>query len=304
MIKGSGTSSRVAYDGSVNLRAGLCFTASLALCSSAFATTVDKQTCVQAYESAQRLRREGKLRASREQLLVCAQNRCPELARQDCVKWLREVEDAMPTVIVQARDTHGSDLADVRVTFDGKPLLERLDGQPVDVDPGEHTMRFEFHAEPPVDQTVIIASGEKNRMLSVSFKGPQVVRVSQIQTQPPPGSAPPPKEADRPRATIPATTVVLGSIGVALVGLSAYFEVKGIGDRQTLFDTCAGRCTQSQVDFAYRELRAGDILGAVGLAAIGTALWVALARQPSSPSAGIDLRPTRGGGLIGAAARF
>jgi hypothetical protein len=63
-----------------------------------------------------------------------------------------------------------------------------------------------------------------------------------------------------------------------LAGLSAYFEIRGIGDRQQLLSSCAGHCAQSDVDFAYRELRAGDVLAAASVLSLGGALILYLAR--------------------------
>jgi hypothetical protein len=265
--------------------------------SAAFAGGV-KRECVDAYEHAQLLRRDGKLRAAREQLLVCVQDRCPELARQDCVKWLREVEDTTPSIIVRARGGAG-DLADVRVTFDGAPLLERLDGRPVAVDPGEHTLRFEHPGEPLTERKVVIAAGEKNRVVEVTFSSGSPAAVPTVPTAPPIKDAAPSTSGPAPGgpSVVPVATIILGSLGLVATGLSTYFEIKGLGDRQHLFQTCDGHCQQADVDAAYRELRVGDVAGAVALASLGGALWVFLARPSAESSTGIavGVHPLPGG---------
>ena len=68
---------------------------------------VTRAQCVEAYERAQYMRRESKLRGAREALLVCAQDSCPAATRGDCVPWLAEVERALPTIVIAARDERG-----------------------------------------------------------------------------------------------------------------------------------------------------------------------------------------------------
>jgi hypothetical protein len=292
----------------VRLLSGAWLAIALTVGGPAAAAPSIKRACVDAYEHAQELRRDGQLRASREHLVVCAQSRCPDLARQDCLKWLREVDDAIPTIIVTARDASDQDLADVQVSVDGSVVLDHLDGKPIAIDPGAHTIRLEYRGQ-TIEQPVIIAAGEKNRNLSASFPGPSAPKAPAPAAAPaaPPRSAPPSAPAHTP-AAIPPATLLLGATGIVLAGLSAYFEVKGITDRQNLFDVCAGRCPQAEVDFAYRELRAGDILGAVAIASLGGALWFYLARPrssvPSSPSVGIDVRAASGGGGLEVRGRF
>jgi hypothetical protein len=227
----------------------------------------DKRVCIDAYARAQQLRQQMMLRASREQLLVCAQDRCPDLARSDCIKWLREVDDAIPTVVARARDAHGFDLPDVRVFLDGKLLANRLDGRPLRVDPGEHMLRFERTDVPVVEQTLVAMVGEKNRIVSVTFPEETGAATSQERSAPttPPG------------ASVPAG--ILAGVGIVAAGISAYLELQGIGDRRRLFDTCAGNCSQSDVNFAYRELRAGDIAGGVAVVALAGALWIVLTNR-------------------------
>src|SRR5262249_35056857 len=98
-----------------------------------------KEVCASASERAQQLRDDGKLRAAREQLVACAQRRCPSVIQGFCERLLSEVESDLPSVVVTARDAQGRDLEDVRVTVDGTPLVEHLGGTALWVDPGAHT---------------------------------------------------------------------------------------------------------------------------------------------------------------------
>src|SRR6476646_341830 len=70
----------------------------------------DKQACLAAFDKAQQLRIDGRLRAARVELALCARNECPTLVRQDCATWLNDVMGSLPSVVVGARDVRGKDL--------------------------------------------------------------------------------------------------------------------------------------------------------------------------------------------------
>jgi len=89
-----------------------------------------RDECLKASEDAQLLRIKTQLVAAREKLLVCSNDACPKLVKKDCSDWLDEVDHAMPTIVLGARDPDGADLVDVHVTLDGNPLADRLDGKP------------------------------------------------------------------------------------------------------------------------------------------------------------------------------
>src|SRR5439155_14957973 len=122
----------------------LVFAAALSLVATAgrVARSDETDACLAAYENAQRLRKEGRLRASREQLGLCVQATCPNLVKRDCSRWTAELETMLPTVIVNARDPEGKDVLAVRVWVDGSIFLDKLDGKPHEIDPGVHVFRY------------------------------------------------------------------------------------------------------------------------------------------------------------------
>ena len=73
----------------------------------------------------------------------------------------------LPSMVLRATDAAGNDLAGVTVTLDGVALPTGLNGRAVPADPGTHTLRFEAAGRPPVDKTVLLAEGEKDRRVSV-----------------------------------------------------------------------------------------------------------------------------------------
>src|SRR5277367_5329759 len=130
----------------------------------------ERVACVSEHESAQLRRRDGKLRDARAALLTCSRAVCPAAIRADCGDWLAEVERSVPTVVIAARSPRGDETAG-RVLMDGAVFAKQLDGQPLEVDPGPHVFRFEIPPYEPVEQHIVIRTGEKNRELLVTLGG-------------------------------------------------------------------------------------------------------------------------------------
>ena len=103
-------------------------------------TTAD---CLAATESSLALRNEHKLREARAQLLICSAASCPADMRDECTRRVGEVNAAIPTIVFAVKDAAGNDLVAVRVTMDGQPIAERLEGTALSIDPGAHTFTFE-----------------------------------------------------------------------------------------------------------------------------------------------------------------
>jgi hypothetical protein len=182
-----------------------------------------KEQCVARHSDAQKLRMEAKLRAAREALLVCARPECPAIARDDCTKWLGEVQDEIPTVVVVATDANGSDVADVKVLSDGVVVAPELTGQPVFLDPGPHALRFEREGSNPVERKLVLRVGERNRRVEVQFS-PRLAG--------PPATGEPTEDTTTdtsasPGAPIPVATWVLGGVGIVGIASFAYFTLDG-----------------------------------------------------------------------------
>jgi hypothetical protein len=148
----------------------------------------DKADCVSAYSSAQDLRSATHLVAARDQLKVCARPVCPTSLSTDCTQWLAEVESSLPTFVFTARDDAGNDVVAVHVSVDGKPVLDKLDGSALALDPGAHTVVFEMAGKPPIEKKILASVGEKNRSVAVTFHDATAEAHPQqpLPTQPPP----------------------------------------------------------------------------------------------------------------------
>jgi hypothetical protein len=268
-----------------------------------------KTACRDAYEQAQLLRREGKPHASKGQLEACARAECSDAVRADCVKWLDEVERSVPTVVLEAHTESGDPQA-VRVTMDGTLLAERIDGKPIEVEPGPHAFRFELAGRPPVDVNVVVFEGQKDRAVAARWAPPQ----------PPPGTpgpgSPSPLEPPAPPVPlaplepagelprpIPAAAWIAGGVGVA--GLAAFATLAAVGTakKNELDTTCSPLCTPGDLAPARTAFAAADVSLAVGLVAVGVATTLVLTRPARRTHAAVvDLR--QGGAVVGFAAAW
>jgi hypothetical protein len=261
------------------------------------AATNGEPDCPTASEQGQKLRDQGKIIRAREMFLVCARATCPSVVRKDCAKWLPEVEETLPTVVFEAHDGQGADVAAVKVSVDGDQVAASLDGKPVPVDPGQHVFKYETQGATPVTQTIVVRSGEKNRLLKVDFP-------------PPPGQALTPKTpkitpdtaSPRPaKSGPPVLAFVLGGVGVLAIGSFAFFGITGKSDLSDLKSSCAPYCDPGKLDDAKTKLLVADLSLGVGILALGGATIVFLT-SGSDKKTGTTVRVTplaTGGGGFG-----
>jgi hypothetical protein len=251
--------------------------------TSAPASAQTPAECAQAYESAQRLRIRKHLRASLEQLKVCAAPACPAAARDDCATWLTEVAQELPSVVITLRGPGGESVTGVNVALDGDPLPTGPGA--IDVDPGPHTFRFEAVGQPPIVREITIGEGEKAREVAVTL----------------PGSV---------TSTSPLLPYVLGGAGVALAVAGSAFEIWGLSKRAAV-DACQPPCSLMTYDAdkgaAQRTFLAGDLLlgAAISAIAVGTILY--FVQRPHLHSTSVEVVgawPIAGGWLGVAEARF
>jgi hypothetical protein len=182
-----------------------------------------KAECIAAADQAQQARDDGRYRAARDAFATCSRAVCPKPVAASCTKWSREIDDAMPTLVLAAKDPSGADVTDARVTFDGAVLATTLDGKPVAVDPGSHKLRFEREGSDPVEQTVVVKAGEKLRAISVMLRP-----TAPVETTEPPHA--PHKDTGPSNVGRTVATVALGVIGVGGLAAGMVFAFASDGD--------------------------------------------------------------------------
>ncbi|MDF2694070.1 MAG: hypothetical protein K0S65_2453 [Labilithrix sp.] len=266
--------------------------------------SADVQACLSASEKGQRARSAGKLREARDQFVICGAEGCPGIVRHDCAQWNSELAQTLPSVVFGARDNQGRDLFDVTVTVDGEPLVKKLDGKSVTVDPGKHTFRFETQGFPAVTQVALIKEGERARVFNITFDGGTTTPIT---ATPSPSTTPP---------------VVGGESGITpasghspypwiLVGVGGAAIVAGVviavtaPERPSNCNEDTEKCTQlegqSSADFAKDKEQAGkaDSQPALGYAVaiggtavvIGGLVWHFLEPVGGNKGTGFRLAP-------------
>jgi hypothetical protein len=196
------------------------------------AQATEVHQCVQAAEIGQRLRDKEMLKAARGEFITCASDACPAVVRQECVRVLAQ---------------------------------ERLDGRRLEIDPGQHTLRFErgdragVGRSAPIDKQILVREGEKNRFVDVVLDDGDK-------------AAPPeaPRAAGKPFPLLGAVfagVAVLGGVGFA------YFAATGQSDVDHLRTTCAPRCAQGDVDSAKTKILVANVSLGLGVVAAGAATY-------------------------------
>lgn len=270
----------------------------------------DKTDCINAAQNAQSLRVEKKLSQAHEGFLVCSREVCPAVVRTDCVKWLTEVENATSTVVIRARDAGGHDLVDVRVLVDGKEVAAKLTGSAIAIDPGQHKFRYEAAGLAPIEDTVLVAEGEKGRLLRVDLGGAAGTTTGDSKPSST-GSSSTPDSAPHGKSPVPW---IIGGVGLASLVAFGVTEIFLQGEVSSLKDGCGAQpsphCTDADLSTAKTERTVAEITFGVGLVAVAVAVpWIIVQSVTSKkaeapPAAFFDFRPTHGGGVGVLGGRF
>jgi len=241
------------------------------------------QECGQAFETAQQDRLKGNYRAARDAARTCSDAQCPAAIINECVKLFEVVQSEIPTVIFSARDRDGKELVDVRVDVDGIRAAERLEGRPIEVDPGPHQFRFESPPLPPLEVTQTIRVGDQRRLVEAILGEPRPAA-----TEPVPATAQPAPAEEK--AKVPVATYLLAGVGVVALGTFGLLQLSGSNDYSRLEDTCSPRCNPEDVDSARFKYQLSYAALGLGVAALGGAAILYFATSGSSKSASVGLR--------------
>lgn len=229
-----------------------------------------KTACIAAHEEGQTLRTQKKLRAAREKFVACAKSECPAVLRKECGEQIEAIESVSPSLVFEALDEKGNAEGTVTVSLDGTVVSERLTGGSVEVEPGEHTVRFERADGKVIEQKVLVAEGEKNRKIVADY--------ASLVPKPPKEDHPPPEEQK-----VPLATYVAGGVAVAAVGSFAVFALTGKSKEDDLAGACSPRCKDDEVSSVNRSYLIADVsLGVAAVAAIVAVVFALPALGSSS----------------------
>ena len=229
-----------------------------------------------------------------------------------CVDQAAEASALLPTVVLSATDTTGSDVLDARVGVDGVVVATVLDGKAIPIDPGLHTFRFEKAGLAPVERRVAIKEGQKGQTVEARFASapataPAVTPVIPVAAPvvaapaPIPSPAPSPaKETQGSWTTLRWTGLGVGAAGVVGLGVGSIFGAMAFSRWSDAKSQCGTSCAPGSAAYATRGTGENDatistvafVAGGV-LAAGGLVMFLAAPAKTSSPSAAIA--PTPGG---------
>jgi hypothetical protein len=289
-------------------------------------TTAD---CLSASEASLKLRGEHKLREARGQLLVCASASCPADVRNECVRRVDPVNAAIPTIIFEAKDAAGNDMTAVKVTMDGQPLAERLEGSAISLDPGTHTFRFEVVGQPPVEKTLVIYEAVKDRHepIVMSTEGAVSLVPSPLPTPialPSPSigapPSPPPTPASVPDTGVTARTwnsrktvaLAVGGLGIAGLAVGGIFGGVAASDWSSAKSESCPNCSLTKYQEASSDhnnavtaatVSTASFIAGGALVAAGVVLWLTAPSAHEAPPSPTALRLVPGigpgsGGLL------
>jgi hypothetical protein len=130
----------------------------------------EDQACLSVFRGAEASEQAGRLRAAKERLFLCAQPLCARAIRHECALRSSRIDADIPSVVLVVQDQSGTPESDVQVAVDGEPLTSHLDGRALPVDPGLRRFTFSKSGEVIARQSVMIAQGQHNRLIAVSWK--------------------------------------------------------------------------------------------------------------------------------------
>jgi hypothetical protein len=258
------------------------------------------RACIDASTQGQTLRQQGHLLAARDRMIRCARDACPSVVRSHCARWLGEIDDRLPSVVVRVQDASGADLVDARVLIDGQ--AGKLDGRAVPLDPGEHVVAVE-HGGARKEERVIVVEGEASRLVMLRLA--PSLRASAPEASPAPSLRPfapeaSPAPAPSSRATrVPLGAWILGGVGLAALGAATYFGLAAKAQLDDLDGSCSPNCSDPQTRPGRADALAFDVLLGASGAALGAAVVWALAFP--SP---VEIQPTAHGGTVSFTLRY
>jgi hypothetical protein len=237
---------------------GVCF-----LAAAAQAASPVQKECAAAYQNAQIAMKRGKLSVARESLQKCLADRCSAVLHEPCQKWLVEVDDRQPSVVVTFVDASGTPKPEVALAIDEQSIVA---GKAVFVDPGVHV----FTATPPQGEPVrverVVIEGVK--LAAVEISAAKVVKLSEPQLALSSPNTVNDLTASPPRG-VPTLTWVAG--GVSVAGLAAFGGLALWGkSSEGALEACRGACSAQQVGDVRSKYLAADIALGIAIAAAVT----------------------------------
>jgi hypothetical protein len=236
----------------------------------------EKTECLAAASRGQTLRDAHSLVEARVQFQACARRECPAIVQTDCGAWLDAVERTLPSVVLSAKDGAGHDVLEAKVEIDGKPLVQRLDGHAVPVNPGLHSFRFEQADGTSATAQVLVKEG-KTQGVEVVLQAATAVAVKGGE----PSAAAAPAEAVTPVASRRGSAqramgLVVGGVGIVGLAVGGGIALDAKSKDNTAGAEPRTLAAQMTSQDAQSEGNKGTVVFVTGavVAAAGVVLWL------------------------------
>jgi hypothetical protein len=261
--------------------------------------------CADAFDQSQVKRDAGKLLDARQLLLVCQARNCSRTQQKLCSEWLVDVKQRIPSLVLSAKDGAGGDIVAVNVAMDGVPIATKLDGLPIEVDPGPHSFVFELADGTKAERTVIADERSQGKLVSVVLQKPPAASQSASApdatnaTSSEPGSRDPTSRTGG--SPLKTVGLVVGAAGVAALAVGTVFGIEALSTKGSHCES--GLCDAGSASTAYKQATIstfGFVAGGVLLTG-GVTMFLLTPKDPGErPAASATLAPTvgpSGGGL-------
>jgi hypothetical protein len=236
--------------------------------------------CVQAHSSAQELQQSGELLESRAQLLVCAQESCPQIVRMDCVNFLEELRGKVPSIVFRVT-VDGEVRSQISAELDDKPLFSVMPNRALPLNPGKHRLRLRYAELAPIERELTITEGEQLVPVVVSFQTAREAHQTRekdklsgkLETRREPPKQPTFAPTIRARRPVPWSVFALGGLGVAGFGSYLVFGAAARSKENNLRDSCSPACSEAEIDSVRNRARLANgslAVGGVAMVAAGT----------------------------------
>jgi len=206
-----------------------------------------ENACGSAVSAAQQLRSEGNLTAARARVSACLSSNCPSQV-QECARQLAAIDAEIPSIIVEARDEASNYVTDARATMDGAPLLERLDGKEILVNPGEHRVTVDSPGFGRGETTFVARTREKRFRVVLFLSSATASRPSAVTAA---ASSPGEREDSPPMSSGRKVGLTIGYVGIAGLAVGTIWGILSKATYDSALQTeCGGdpnRCSSEGI---------------------------------------------------------
>lgn len=253
------------------------------LTSTSVARADERAECAKSYEQTQRLRQENSTVRALEEADRCSQASCPDLLRNECTTWAKELRAAVARIVVHVR---GGDGCAAEQPTIAPSVHARREGDAWVVDPGVQELSVVDPASTRTKKVQFDLRPGERREIDVDFAEPNATCAKGG-----PGAS-----SDVAPRRIPPASIGLASVGVSFLVLGGALGIIGAGKRDDL-DECRPSCSQERLDGVKPYFVIGDTVAAIGIVSIiaAVAVYFASASTPPAKASASILRPTPSG---------